>query len=347
LNDHASRITHHASAEAHIRAVKAELARRYLTTPGSRPAARTLRERVAPGPDPLENVVGLGVGEKVVADHLAGVLCVKVYVRRKYLRREIPPEARIPATIDGVPTDVDEVGRVSASQPPCSVQRRLRQRPAPGGVSVGHLAVTAGTIGAVVRDSGREDNGRRYLLSNNHVLANSNDAAPGDLIFQPGPLDGGMGAEHRIATLSRFARLNFLGRENTVDGAIAEVADGAALAEICSIGPLNGAVRPARDLVVIKHGRTTGLTKGVITDVDADIRVDYDEAGVALFVNTVVIRGLPPTTPFSAGGDSGAVIVECQGRRACALLFAGSGVADVTFANPIQAVLRRLRIRLL
>jgi hypothetical protein len=253
----------------------------------------------------------------------------------------------LPDEIDGIPTDVEEVGRVSASQPSCSVQRRQRQRPAPCGISVGHIAITAGTIGAVVRDSGQEDNGRRFILSNNHVLANANAAALGDAILQPGPLDGGALAENRIGALSRFARLDFTGRENTVDAAIAEITDGAASLAICSIGAVNGATRPARDLVVVKHGRTTGLTKGVITDVDADIRVDYEEAGVALFINTIVIRGLPPTTPFSAGGDSGSLILDSQGRRACGLLFAGSRSADVTFANPIQSVLRRLRIRLL
>lgn len=67
---------------------------------------------------------------------------------------------------------------------------------------------------------------------------------------------------------------------------------------------------------------------------------------MALFVNTVVVRGLPPTTPFSAGGDSGSLIVDAQ-HRACALLFAGSGTTDITFANPLGTVLRRLRIRLL
>src|SRR5262245_46115360 len=105
----------HGSPESDVRAAKTAMARRYLMTPAGVSGARTLRERVAPGPDPLENVVGLGVGEKVVAGQLGGVLCVKVYVRRKYLQREIPPEARIPATIDGIPTDIDEVGRVSAS----------------------------------------------------------------------------------------------------------------------------------------------------------------------------------------------------------------------------------------
>jgi hypothetical protein len=84
----------------------------------------------------------------------------------------------------------------------------------------------------------------------------------------------------------------------------------------------------------------------VITDVDADIQVNYPGFGVARFINTVVIRGLPPTSPFSAGGDSGSLIVDAD-HRACALLFAGSSAQDVTFANPLSAVFSRLRVRLL
>ncbi len=330
------------AAEEDVRAAKRELTGRYLRGPEG---ARAARSPVPPGPGPLDNVVGLGVGEKVVRNRLAGVLCVKVYVRAKYPEAEIRAGERIPPAIDGIPTDVEEVGRIVALQQACTVERRDRQRPAPCGVSVGHVRVSAGTIGALVRDSGREDDGRRYILSNNHVLANSNDAATGDAVFQPGPFDGGT-PEDRIGALARFVPIDFGGGENAVDCAIAEVAEGVVLREICSVGQPDGTTRPARDLTVVKHGRTTGLTRGVITDVDADIRVGYDEAGAALFVDTVVIRGLPPTTPFSAGGDSGSVILD-GGRRACALLFAGATGADLTFANPIGAVLRRLRVRLL
>lgn len=330
-----------------LRAAKGVLAARYaLGAETSAVARRAAEQRVLAGPDPVGNVVGLGIGEKVVGNRLAGTLCVKVYVQKRYPLAEVPDRDRIPSTIEGIPTDVEEVGRVRAFQQECSLQRRQRQRPAPGGISAGHFAITAGTLGALARDSGREDNGRRYILSNNHVFANSNAAAAGDAIVQPGPLDGGAAEEDRLGALTRFVPIDFAGGENTADCAIAEIAEGAVLPEICSIGRVAGTALPARELVVRKHGRTTGLTRGVITDVDADIRVDYAAAGTALFINTMVIRGLPPTTPFSDGGDSGSLIVDGE-RRACGLLFAGASSADLTFANPIRTVLRRLRIRLL
>lgn len=331
-----------------MRAAKRELVGRYLAGPATTFAVRSRAPggRVLPGPSPLDNVVGLGIGEKVVANQLAGTLCVKIYLRKKYPQAEIPARDSIPPLVDGIPTDVEEVGRLLATQQACTLQRRQRQVPAPCGVSVGHIDITAGTIGALVRDSGRQDNGRRYILSNNHVLANANDAEIGDAILHPGPLDGGVPETDRIGGLTRFVPLDFAGGENRFDCAIAEVQDGVVLRDICSIGPVRGTVVPTREMTVVKHGRTTGLTRGVITDVDADIRVDYEEAGIALLINTVAVRGLPPTTPFSAAGDSGSVILDSQ-RRACALLFAGSDTADITFANPIRAVLRRLRVRLL
>jgi hypothetical protein len=334
--------------ESDLRAAKQDLVGRYLRQPASAFVARATAAgaRVIPGPDPVGNVVGVGIGEKVVLNQLSGELCVKLYVRRKMIEAEIPPQERIPKSIAGILTDVEEVGLISAFQQTCSVNRRRHQAPAPCGISVGHVQITAGTIGALARTSGRTDDGHRYILSNNHVLANSNNAQAGDEIFQPGPLDGGVPAANRVGTLTRFVRINFAGGENSADCAIAEVPGGAVLSEICSVGAVTGTVRPARDMTVFKHGRTTGLTRGVITDVDADVRVDYREAGVALFVNSVAIRGLPPTTPFSDGGDSGSIILDAQ-RRACALLFAGSDTVDVTFANRIQTVLRRLRIRLL
>jgi len=67
-------------------------------------------------------------------------------------------------------------------------------RPAPGGWSVGHFAITAGTIGTGVYDilPGGSVHPPRpglgmplpfYILSNNHVLANSNGANIGDPIL--------------------------------------------------------------------------------------------------------------------------------------------------------------------
>lgn len=171
-----------------LRAARDVAVRRFLLD--ARFAGSVLSQDAGPSSvplaDPAANVVGVGIGDKVVARQLTGDVVIKIYVRRKELRADLSPLDRLPAAIDGLPTDVEEVGVVRALNA-CTTSRRERLRPAPGGVSIAHGRVTAGTLGVLVRDTGRADNGRRYVLSNNHVLANSNDAAEGDLIFQPGP----------------------------------------------------------------------------------------------------------------------------------------------------------------
>jgi hypothetical protein len=171
--------------------------------------------------------------------------------------------------------------------------------------------VTAGTLGVLVRDSGRTDNGRRYVLSNNHVLADANDAVIGDAIFQPGPADGGILPEHAIGRLSRVVLLDLAGGLNAVDAAIAEVEPGSVLIEVCSIGTPTRTIQPERGMDVVKHGRTTGLTRGQITDTEADFRVEVG-GRTAFFTGAVVIRGVPPTVPFSEPGDSGSLVVDSE-----------------------------------
>jgi hypothetical protein len=89
-------------------------------------------------------------------------------------------------------------------------------RPVPIGVSTGHPAITAGTIGA------RVTNGTRvFALSTNHVIADSNDASIGDGVIQPGAYDGGTDPADRIGTLFAFEPIKFDGSNNTMDAAIA------------------------------------------------------------------------------------------------------------------------------
>ena len=121
-----------------------------------------------------------------------GHATVRVYVTR--------PGAGVPASLDGIPVDVQFTAPFVAASDPTT-----RQRPAPPGFSVGHPSVTAGTIGARVVDG----SGVVYVLSNNHVLANSNNALIGDPTWQPGKYDGGMAAD-QIGTLSAFKAIDFL-----------------------------------------------------------------------------------------------------------------------------------------
>jgi hypothetical protein len=95
------------------------------------------------------------------------------------------------------------------------------------------------------------------------------------------------------------------------------------------------------NMFVCKCGRTTQFTRGRITDCNATVRVGYGTAGTAIFQNQIIIQSLT-SNPFSAGGDSGSLIVTDRTKQPAGLLFAGS--ATHTIANPISAVLAALGI---
>jgi hypothetical protein len=228
---------------------------------------------------------------------------------------------------------------------PAELQRRVR--PLRPGLSIGHPDVTAGTLGGFVRRPGTDG---LLVLSNNHVLADSDAAAVGDPALQPGIADGGTAAD-RIGTLSAFVRLS-PDPGNLVDAAVAALdpgvgADPAAYpggALLSAVGAVDD-VDP--DELVEKVGRTSGHTRGRITAVEVDgVGVQYDDT-VHTFDDQVEIEGL--TGAFSAGGDSGSVIWRSRDRAPLGLLFAGStegGSAGggVTFANPLATVLRLLGV---
>jgi CARDB protein len=251
----------------------------------------------------------------------------------------------LPDVLDGVPAHVEVTGLFMARSDPTT-----RQRPAPVGFSVGHPAITAGTIGARVVNGV----GSVFVLSNNHVLANGNDAALGDAALQPGPYDGGT-ASDQIGTLYAFRPIDFSGANNTFDAAIAlsstanlgnstPVDDGYGTPSSAIWGDANGDgvfdnKSALLNLNVQKYGRTTKLTHGHITGINATIDVCYEVVFIfcvksAHFVDQLVIG----QASFSGGGDSGSLIVsDDAGRNPVALLFAGSDTE--TIANRIDLVL--------
>src|SRR6267143_1898178 len=123
----------------------------------------------------FENVKGVGISERVVAGWLTAEPCVTVYVAAKVPMEEVHEAARVPEKVDGIRTDVVEIGEIDA------FPFKGRFRPAPGGVSVGHFRITAGTIGCLVKKGTK-----LHILRNNHVLANVNQGTVGDAVLQPG-----------------------------------------------------------------------------------------------------------------------------------------------------------------
>jgi hypothetical protein len=227
---------------------------------------------------------------------------------------------------------------------------RKRRRPLEAGVSVGHIQITAGTLGFVV-----EDDDFFYALSNNHVLADVNAGSPGDPVVQPGPDDRTPSKATMVGVLDRFVPISF-SRSNTVDCAVAQLFEDIEFF-VGWTEAVPGRVRGTRKLTVddldrpvFKAGRTTGVTEGRITAIDVDrLRVDMGEPGhprVAIFSDQFEVQG--DGRMFSDGGDSGSLIVDGS-RRAVGLLFAGGeddDGNDLTFANHVDSVLAKLGVRL-
>jgi hypothetical protein len=208
---------------------------------------------------------------------------------------------------------------------------------------VGHVAVTAGTLGAIVREPGDD---RFRMLSNNHVLANEDLAKSGDEILQPGSFDHGVSPADVCAHLESAIALKPSG--NLVDAAIALVAEGIGgdPTALTGLGRLAGVrTQPLADEErVYKVGRTTQLTEGRVSAFDVDnLPVEFDR-GVITFDQQIEISPVPGAGPFSLGGDSGSLIVD-EELRAVGLLFAGNDL-DVTYANPISTVLALLGVEI-
>ena len=300
--------------------------------------AMALRRARRYEPDPGLNLVGVGIGEKVTSGGRTGVLCVKVLVARKFAPSTLDRSDRIPASVDGIPTDVEAVGYPRKFVP----DNQQRHRPVPGGVS-GSPSLDAagyrfaGTLGLVLDAA----TGGAMILSNNHVLADENRLPIGAPIVQPATLDGGADAD-RIGTLAAFAPIKFGNARNWMDAAVAKVDSGiAATPTILGIGPVTGPADPSLNLLVRKAGRTTGMTEGIVRVVRFDVFDVQYEQGMVRVDDVMVIEGTAGA--FSRPGDSGSAIVDTRGR-VVGLLFAGSDA--VTFAIPIRRILRRFKLKI-
>jgi len=309
-----------------------------------------------------QNVVACGVGFKESNGVLSEEPCIIVGVTHKVPKAQLASTDLVPQTLDSVRTDVQEVGKFRAWQ----LAPIERHRPAVPGISCGHVNVTAGTLGCLVRRGNQ-----LFILSNSHVLADTGQGSRGDPILQPARYDGGT-LDDQIATLEEWvplqtsvgksdctvanlaaALLNLMADatgsstrlhamraqqvENKVDAAIARpLAPGLVSPEILGIGTPRGVRQGTLGMQVQKSGRTTGVTTGRINQVDVTVNVDYLGQNV-LFAGQFMASGM------SSGGDSGSAVLDMD-RYMVGLLFAGSDMA--TLINPIQFVLSALNVEM-
>lgn len=300
------------------------------------------------------NVNGVAVGNKFTGGQDTGTPAVTVLVDHKVPVEELREEDLVPEELDGTPVDVQDVGVIQAGvgdlagevdvgvaarqeAGPFSLARRLR--PVEGGYSIGHYKITAGTYATACYDLRSMPGipGRYYALSNNHVLANSNNARVGDPILQPGPYDGGSFPKDVIARLSRWIPITFDGSCNYVDAAIAEGEFHDLDREIYWVGYVRELYSaPQVGDIVEKTGRTTNFTTGEVRNINATVNVNYGGGKVAKFCRQII------TTAMSAPGDSGSLVTNRE-EGGVGLLFAGS--SEVTIINNLLYVQALLKVR--
>lgn len=335
---------------ASVRALKQQLATEtlppLLESLSLRPLATAARTRDLPQ-DLSSPTAPIALGVAPGARRGDYRLAVRVQQRGGIAAKSL---TRLPARIAELAkgeADVRIVGGITKRAIPW---HQRRARPLVIGSSIGHYNITAGTLGAFVKCS---KTGNICVLSNNHVLADEGRCRKGDDVLQQAPDDDGRVPDDKVGELERWTRFGPRG-VHYVDAAIASLDDGMEYyptwlrgrPQANLAGVRAGAIEP--DDAVWKVGRTTGFTRGVVTAIELDeIYVEYD-IGDVRFDNQIEIEGVGGL--FSDGGDSGSLIVDSS-RRACALLFAGGkepGVngRDLTYANPIDTVLKALNITL-
>jgi hypothetical protein len=313
---------------------------------------------------PLANVHATGVGLRTRGGKLVpGDYVLKVYVFDKQNLGAATP-ALTSQPFDGIGVDVEALpiqqaapragAQLVGAAPLALVANRNRHRPIPGGVSIAPLhAPYVGTLGCFVRRSiaGVE---QVFALSNNHVLADTNQLALGTSIVQPGAETGISLASDTFAQLSSFIPIGFAVPNqprptNFFDAAIARVTDVSLIQKGGVLGVAKYVpklIAPLPGMAVTKSGRTTGVTTGTIIATHVNnVQINYGTSAnpiIALFNDTIHIRSQQGA--FSGPGDSGSAILDAHSGKGTGLLFAGDGFN--TFACNLAGACRRFHVTL-
>lgn len=322
-----------------------------------------IKERAAAHLLKLPQVTAVGLGPRERNRRYTGEIAIKVFVRRKRPLDEIPEEERIPPLIDGVPTDVEELGELRLSESPVDLEEhedplhtilpdRRKLRPLRGGMSLGAQGkIGHGTLGCLLQD--KVDATAVYALTNHHVVSAD-------------------GKTSRSRTVSNPSAMNS-DSENIFDdgnpiGIVAEAIDEAILdaavvrinpliewlPRVAQIGWLTGSheltlaeVRNG-DYKVRKRGITSRLTNGVIACIEGECLSITTTIERIIRKKNIFVRPTDPAPDdqFMRDGDSGSILVN-EENEVVGLMYASDPVHGSTFGYgigvPIGTVFGRLK----
>lgn len=271
-----------------------------------------------------ENVTGIDVGFRYDGGKRTEQMAVRIHVREKLPEHALEVAEVFPKAIEGVPIDVIQAvytphtQRRAVQPEPEPVDRRARFAVLQPGISIGHEAVTSGTLGSIVYD---RRTSWRGILSNWHVMAGTSDARPGDPIVQPGPRYGGRAPNDTIASLERF----LLDRQGDAAFAVLNGSRQVEEAQLETTVHVTKCRRVRVGDVVSKSGRTTAVTHGLVEGI-GQYTLSYPGVGSRTIAGFKIVAeedGNPRDLEISAGGDSGALWFTVADHHGVGLHFAG------------------------
>lgn len=262
-----------------------------------------------------ENITSIGIGYKIKDGKPTKELSIQFTVGRKVAPEGIESigSVEIPKSfvIDGVEFPTDVIQRrydLSAREVKLETvpKRKIAINPVIPGVSIGHPSISAGTAGCVVYDA---SNGASYILSNWHVLQGANGKI-GDSIVQPGSHDDNRVDRNIVGKLVR-SHLGIAG-----DCAIASIDNRKLAPEIFDLNVgVSQIGEPDLGDRVIKSGRTTDVTYGIVQRIHITTRINYEVGAKEIGCFEI---GPDPEHPaangeISMGGDSGSAWLFVDG----------------------------------
>lgn len=286
------------------------------------------------------NISSVGIGYKEKEGKQTDELALQFTVGKKAAPEDLEAISSRPIpesiTVNGMTFPTDVVERDFKTHPvavatEAKPDRKQRLDPMKPGVSIGNVGSTAGTLGCLVQE---RSGGEKRILSNWHVLQGEKGKL-GDPVAQPGPYDDNRVSDNVCGKLMR----SFLGLAG--DCAIASIEGRSAAEELLDLGiPVRQVGEPELRDRVVKSGRTTGVTYGIVTRVHTITKLSYGDAGEHEIGGFEI--GPDPDHPaengeISMGGDSGSAWMATRAKGEATemmlgLHFAGETVEPAEYA---------------
>lgn len=305
--------------------------------------------------DRQDNIVAIGEGfkESSGVDSFAtsiqksrGVKSAVILVQKKLPIETLAASEVIPSVIDGVQTDIIEVGELRPAndigeiEPMSHTSHKKKYRPVVGGISAIWYKGTACTL-AIPVYIGKQV----YALQNAHCgFPHWLGAKKGDPILQPSPNDGGK-RKDKIGTAELVKELQFDGilTPNYFDTALVKL-DGeidVKTQELLKFGKIKTEAKDvAVGQVITKEGRTTGLSSGKVLITNAVAWVTYAEGKTAFFEGQIIAEN--KDWKFIDGGDSSSLVVDEDGYpvgQVFAASMHGTTTTPIGIISPIKPIM--------